>query len=188
MPAADGPAILEDMTIETLPATGIYVLDSERTTIRCDCKALMGLLTVHGTFRLNAGRVRISADLAECTVQASIAAGSYVSGNSTRDADVLSAKLLDAAHFPEITFTGAGARAGDDGAGSAWVVAGSVTAHGTTQPADVHVTEASMEGGTVRFRATATLDRLSFGITSMKLRVGHTVNLVIDTVGVPSGS
>jgi polyisoprenoid-binding protein YceI len=186
MPPAARPVMLEGMTIETLPATGIYVLDSERTTIRCDCKALMGLLTVHGTFRLNAGRVRICGDLAGCTVTASVAAGSYASGNGTRDEHVLSARLLDAASYPEITFTGAGTRAGDDGAG--WVVPGSVTAHGTTQPVDVHVTEARLEGGTVRFRATATLDRLSFGITSMKVRVGRTVNLVIDAVGVPPGS
>jgi polyisoprenoid-binding protein YceI len=169
------------MTTQTLPATGTYTLDPERTTIRCDCKALMGLQTVHGTFRLNTGQVRISADLAGCTVHASIAAGSYASGNGTRDAHVMSAGLLDAKTFPYITFTGAGARTSDDGAG--WVVTGPVTAHGTTQPAEVHVTQAWLEEGTVRFRATATLDRLSFGITKMKLRVGRTVNVSIDAVG-----
>ncbi|MBV9449066.1 MAG: YceI family protein [Streptosporangiaceae bacterium] len=172
------------MTIGTLPATGIYTLDPERTTIRCDCKALMGLLTVHGTFRLNAGQVRISEDLAECSVQASIAAGSYASGNGTRDADVLSAKLLDAESYPEITFTGTGARPGDEGAG--WAVTGSVTAHGTTRPVEVRVTEVWLEDSTARFRATATLDRLSFGITKMKLRVGQTVDLAIDAAGIPA--
>ncbi|HEX6518937.1 MAG TPA: YceI family protein [Streptosporangiaceae bacterium] len=192
------------MTIGTLPATGIYNLDPERTTIRCDCKALMGLLTVHGTFRLNAGQVRISDDLAECSVQAIIAAGSYASGNGTRDSDVLSAKLLDAKNYPEITFTGTGARPGGDGAG--WVVTGSVTAHGTTRPVEVRVTGAWLEdgaaaggpgqssaaaggpgqSGTARFRATATLDRLSFGITKMKLRVGQTVDLAIDATGIPA--
>jgi polyisoprenoid-binding protein YceI len=169
------------MTIQTLPATGTYTLDPERTTIRCDCKAMMGLLTVRGTFRLNAGQVRISADLAECTVHASIAAASYASGNGTRDAHVVSARLLKAKAFPEITFTGAGASTGDDGAG--WVVAGSVTAHGTTRPVTVHVTQAWFEEGAARFRATATLDRLSFGITNMKLRVGRTASITIDACG-----
>jgi polyisoprenoid-binding protein YceI len=34
------------------PAPGTYTLDPERTTIRADVKAMFGLMTVHGTFRL----------------------------------------------------------------------------------------------------------------------------------------
>ena len=169
------------MSTDTIPAAGVYAIDPERTTIRCDCKALMGLLTVHGTFRLNAGQVTIAGDLTQCAASASIAAGSFESGNRTRDADVVSANLLDVKAYPEISFSGTGARA--DGQG--WVLTGSVTAHGTTQPAQVLVSEARLEDGTVRFRATATLDRLGFGITKMKIRVGHTVSLSIDAIGTP---
>ncbi len=171
------------MTTQTLPLTGTYALDPERTTIGCDCKALMGLFTVHGTFRLGSGQVTIAADPAACAARASIIAGSFASGNSTRDADVLSAKLLDTRTYPEIAFDGRGARVRDDGDG--WVLAGSVTAHGVTQPVEIHVTDARAEDGAARFRATATLDRLSFGITKMKQRVGHTAHITIDTVGVP---
>ena len=171
------------MTTQTLPVTGTYTLDPERTTIKCDCKAMMGLFTVHGTFRIESGQVTIAADPAACTARATIIAGSFASGNSTRDADVVSAKLLDAKAYPEITFTGTGARVRDEGDG--WVLTGSVTAHGVAQPTEVHITDARAENGTAWFRASATLDRLSFGITKMKQRVGHTVQLTIEAVGVP---
>ena len=92
------------------PAPGTYTLDPERTTIRADVKAMFGLMTVHGTFRLQSGQVSIGADPGASSVRASIAAGSYASGNTTRDADVVSAGLLDAQAYPEITFAGQGVR------------------------------------------------------------------------------
>ena len=44
------------------PPPGTYALDPERTTIRADVKAMFGLITVHGTFRLQEGQVIIAAD------------------------------------------------------------------------------------------------------------------------------
>ena len=126
---------MTDMLPAGAPAPGTYTLDPERTTIRADAKAMFGLLTVHGTFRLQSGQVSIAADPGASSVQASIAAGSYASGNTRRDADVVSANLLDAKAFPEITFTGQGARRDGDG----WVLPGSVTAHGTSVPAEVRL-------------------------------------------------
>ena len=122
--------------------------------------------------------------LAHCAASARVSAGSFASGNSTRDGHVTSAMLLDAKAYPEITFSGAAARAAEDGAG--WTLPGSVTAHGITQPAQVRVTEARLEDGTARFLATATLDRFGFGVTRMKLRVGRTVTVEIDAIGVPA--
>ena len=171
---------------ETFPADapppGTYTLDPERTTIRADVKAMFGLLTVHGTFRLRSGQVIIAADPAASTAQASIEAGSFASGNTTRDADVVSASLLDAKAYPEITFTGEGARRDGDG----WVVPGSVTAHGTAVPAEVRLGDARLEAGGARFRATARLDRTSFGVTKKKGMVGRTVDLVIEAVAQPA--
>jgi polyisoprenoid-binding protein YceI len=163
------------------PPPGSYTLDPERTTIRADVKAMFGLLTVHGTFRLRSGQVLIAADPAASTVQASIEAGSFASGNTTRDADVVSAALLDAKAYPEITFTGQGARRDGDG----WVVPGSVTAHGTAVPAEVRLGDVRLEAGGVRFQVTARLDRTSFGVTKKKGMVGRTVDVVIEAVAQP---
>jgi polyisoprenoid-binding protein YceI len=173
---------MTDMLPTGAPAPGTYTLDPERTTIRADAKAMFGLLTVHGTFRLQSGQVSIAADPGASSVQASIAAGSYASGNTRRDADVVSANLLDAKAFPEITFTGQGARRDGDG----WVLPGSVTAHGTSVPAEVRLTDVREEAGGARFRATARLDRTSFGVTKKKGMVGRTVDLVIEAVAQPA--
>jgi len=171
---------------ETFPAAtpppGTYTLDPERTTIRADVKAMFGLITVHGTFRLQAGQVSIAADPGSSGVQASIEAGSFASGNTTRDADVVSATLLDAKTYPEITFTGQGARRDGD----SWVISGSVTAHGTAVPTEIQVSDARLEAGDARFRATARLDRTSFGVTKKKGMVGRTVDLVIEAVAHPA--
>ena len=163
------------------PAPGTYTLDPEQTAIRADVKALFGLMTVRGTFRLRAGQVSIAADPGASSVRATIAAGSFASGNAARDADVVSATLLDARAYPEITFTGQGARR--EGAG--WVVPGSVTAHGTAVPAEVRLSQARGEADGARFVATARLDRASFGVTRKKGMVGRTVDLVIEAVAQP---
>jgi polyisoprenoid-binding protein YceI len=166
----------------TVPPSGMYTLDPERTTIRADVKAMFGLMTVRGTFRLRDGVISIAAEPGGCRVRASIEADSYASGHRVRDADVVSATLLDAGAYPEISFTGLRARRDGD----EWVVSGSVTAHGTAQPVEVRVTDARTEAGEARFRATALLDRTSFGIIRKKGLVGRAVNLTIEAIAVPA--
>lgn len=173
---------MTDRLAAEAPAPGTYTLDPERTTIRADVKAMFGLMTVHGTFRLQAGQVSIAAEPGASSVRATIAAGSFASGNTARDADVVSATLLDARAYPEITFTGQGARRDGD----AWVVPGSVTAHGTAVPAEVRLSQARQDAGGARFVATARLDRASFGVTKKKGMVGRTVDLVIEAVAQPA--
>jgi polyisoprenoid-binding protein YceI len=163
---------------DTQVAPGTYILDPARTTIRADVKALFGLMTVRGEFRLQSGQVSIADDPAASSVRASIAAGSFDSGHGTRDADVVSAVLLDARAYPEITFTGQGARRDGDG----WVVPGSVTAHGTAVPAEIRLGDVRARDGETRFAATARLDRTSFGVTKKKGMVGRTVDVVIEAV------
>jgi polyisoprenoid-binding protein YceI len=172
---------MTDMLPADAPAPGTYTLDPERTTIRAHVKALFGLMTVRGTFRLQAGQVSIAAEPGASSVRAIIAAGSFASGNAARDADVVSATLLDARAYPQITFTGQGTRRDGD----AWVVPGSVTAHGTAVPAEVRLNQARREAGGARFVATARLDRASFGVTRKKGMVGRTVDLVIEAVAQP---
>ena len=99
-------------------------------------------------------------------------------GDSARSISPPQASLLDAKAYPEITFSGQGARRDGD----SWVLPGSVTAHGTAVPAEVRLTDAREEAGAARFRATARLDRTSFGVTKKKGMAGRTVDLVIEAV------
>ncbi|HEY3733452.1 MAG TPA: YceI family protein [Streptosporangiaceae bacterium] len=164
-----------------LPA-GTYRLDPAGSTVRADVKAMFGLMTVRGTFRLKSGQVTIAEDPAGSSVQAVIDAGSYASGNATRDKDVTSAALIDASAHPEITFAAEGARQ----EGSDWVLRGTVNAHGTDDQVEVRVSAARVENGVARFQATARLDRTRFGVTKKKGMVGSAVNVVIDAVGEPA--
>ena len=165
----------------TIPAPGTFRLDPDRTTIRVDGKGMLGLVPVHGTTRLVSGEVTIT-DLPErSSVRAVIDAASYASGNSKRDKDVTSANLLDAQTYPEITFSGEGARA----QGGAWVVPGTVTAHGVSVPTELAIDEVWNENGALKFHAVATLDRTQFGVTKMKGMVARKVNVIIDAVAVP---
>ncbi|MGH3157600.1 MAG: YceI family protein [Streptosporangiaceae bacterium] len=167
---------------QTTPAPGNYRLDPERSTVRADVKAMFGLITVHGTFRLRSGEIVVAADPAGSTVQVVVDAGSYASGNAKRDTDVMSATLIDAKAHPDITFAGTEVRQD----GGDWVVSGPVTAHGTSVAAKLRVHEVAMENGAARFRVTTQLDRASFGVTGKKGMVGATVNVTIDAVGVPA--
>jgi 2-polyprenyl-6-methoxyphenol hydroxylase-like FAD-dependent oxidoreductase len=115
-------------------------------------------------------------DPAACTARATIDASSYDSGNARRDRDVSSPALLDAGRFPDITFTGTGARAEHD----SWIVDGSVSAHGATDTIQVRVSEARTEGDGAYFRATARLDRTRLGISGKKGMVGRNVTLSIE--------
>ena len=165
-------------------APGTYLLDPDLTTIRADVKAMFGLITVHGTFRLAGGQITITGDPAAAQVRAAIDAGSFESGNKTRDADVVSATLLDAKAHPEITFDATGAQP----YGPGWLVSGSVTAHGSTVPAEPRVTPGPADGDLVRFHATARLDRTSFGVTAKKGMVGRTADVIIEAAARPIGT
>ena len=60
---------------QPVPQPGTYALDPDLTTIRADVKAMFGLLTVHGTFRLKDGQVIIAEDPAVSRARAVIDAG-----------------------------------------------------------------------------------------------------------------
>ena len=161
---------------------GTYRLDPDRSTIRVDVKTFLGLMTVHGSFQLESGQVIIAADPLTSTAQAVIDARNFASGNTIRDHDVISADLLDASTYPTITFISTRVR--PDGA--SWIMSGSVTARGTSADVEIRVREARMEeGGAARFRATATLDRTSFGLTKRKNMIGQMVEVLIEAIGVP---
>lgn len=143
---------------------------------------MFGLTTVHASLRLRAGEVHIAREPSNSTVQASIDAASFASGNAKRDRDVTSTDLLDSAVYPEITFTGQSTRP----RGPGWAVQGSVAAHGATDPVEVYVDQAGFEDDIAHFHATARIDRTRFGITNKKGMVGRYVDLIIDAFAVPA--
>jgi hypothetical protein len=55
----EGESIMTEPLSADAPPPGTYALDPEHTTIRADVKAMFGLMTVHGTFRLRGGQLRL---------------------------------------------------------------------------------------------------------------------------------
>ncbi len=143
---------------------------------------MFGLLSVTGRFRLIAGEVVVGADPGACSVTATVDASTFESGNASRDADVISAALLDAESYPNIIFRSSFVRGG----GNSWVITGDLTIHGLTREVEFAASTTQTEGGIARISAAAQLDRRQFGITGKRGRVGNSVALLIDAVATAS--
>ena len=117
------------------PPPGSYTLDPEQTVIRANVKAMFGLFTVHGTFRLRSGQVSITADPAASGVRAHIEAGSFASGRRDQGYRRHLGHPARRQGLPgHLRLAGqAGARGTTPCLGGGRLV----TAHGTTVPAEV---------------------------------------------------
>ena len=123
-----------------LAADDTFVLDPARTEVTLTLQALFH--TVHGTFKLKRGDVRLNRETGEASGLVVIDATSGNTGNSDRD-ERMHKSILESGRFPEITFApkkviGTVAATGD----SQVQVQGVFTLHGAphemTVPVDVH--------------------------------------------------
>jgi len=160
----------------TLPPVGTYRIDAGQSTVACTGRHMFGLGAVHATFSIDEGEIRISHPITVSTLRAVIPTRSFRSNSGQRDKHVRSKLLLDAATYPQITFSSERLRRD----GNALVVDGAVTAHGRTVPVEVVVTSAETSGTTGRFRAHSHLDRYALGITRVKGMVDRHVDLDLD--------
>jgi len=86
-----------------LPA-GTYRINRANSTISITTRHLFGLGKVEGTFELRGGQIDVAHPIEQSTATAVVGADSFTTGNSRRDNDVTSAKFVDAAAYPDITF------------------------------------------------------------------------------------
>ena len=160
-----------------VPATGAYRLDPERSTVSYSGRHLFGLGTVHATFAVTSGELQVTDPPTGSSVTVAVDAASFHSSSAKRDKDVTGRSLLDAQAFPDITFVSDTVRQD----GGRWLVAGSVTAHGSTVPVELVLHDVHLEDGGVRLRARAEhLDRRAFGITGSRGMVGRYLDLDLD--------
>src|ERR1700712_355731 len=99
------PMSTQDSTSIELPTVGVYVIDPMRSKVSYSGRHMFGLGSVHATFTINSGEVRILDPASASTVTVSIDANSFASGNAKRDKDVRAGGLLDCATYPAITFS-----------------------------------------------------------------------------------
>ncbi|GAA4880755.1 YceI family protein [Pseudonocardia benzenivorans] len=130
-----------------------------------------GMVTVTGTFAVLDGEAVVTDGVARVRVVAD--AGSFTTGNRRRDADVRGHRFLDAATFPELTWTGE-------------LADGTTTAPGTLRVRDVEtptaVEVAAVESGrgVTGVRARMVVDRCAAGVPAGRLIVARTLDVDAD--------
>ena len=165
-----------------LPSGGTYRMTPNAR--RCPTPgATSSASSVHATFTISSGRLRVADPITASTVEVTVDASSFRSGKARRDKDVRSRMLLNAATYPEITFVSESLR--QDGVG--WMLTGTVTAHGTRVPVKVPIDRVATEGHSIRVHARAEhLDRYAFGVTKGKGMAGRFLDLDLDVAADPT--
>ncbi len=170
------------VTVET-PTEGTYRIDPAESTISFTTRHMFGLGAVHGTFALRTGEVRVADPVAGSTVRATVAAGSIDTGVAARDKTVRSRQYLDTDNHPDIVFAADGAV--EDGG---WVLRGTLTVRGRTEPLDVRIDEVRVLGDRLQLRASAEVDRYKWGVTAMKGMTGRRLRFGLALVATHSPS
>src|SRR6476661_677077 len=91
-----------------LPTVGTYRMDPQRSNISYSGRHMFGVATVHATFALSSGELRVAEPFTASTVSVAVAATSFTSNSAKRDRDVRAAGLLDVLTYPAISFAASG--------------------------------------------------------------------------------
>jgi polyisoprenoid-binding protein YceI len=160
---------------------GTYRLDPAKSQVHYTGKHMFGLGTVHATFTIHGGELRVCEPLTTSTATVTVDAASFNSANTKRDKDVRSAGLLDIANYPDITFASDGVQQNGD----TLLVTGTVSAHSYTVGVDLRIDRITDEGTGIRLHGRAEhLDRTAFGITGSRGMVGRYLDLELDAFAI----
>ena len=154
------------------PQLGRYEIDTGHSTVTFRTRHLFGLAPVRGRFAIRGGTVDIAEPLAASAVHAEINAASFHTRNPQRDASVRSARLLDAARHPVITFISD--RVGDT------ELAGQLTVRGVTRPVSLSIEPSTVSPRSFTVRATTRIDRTEFGVTGYPGLAGRYLDLSLE--------
>jgi polyisoprenoid-binding protein YceI len=156
----------------TIPRLGHYTIDTARSSVTFGGRHLFGLLPVRGTFAVRGGTVDVAEPLGESGVYAEVDAASFTTGHDRRDADVRSARFLDAGRHPVITFVAGGVDSGR--------ITGTLTVRDTTEPVTLEVEHVRVSPESFTVRATTRIDRTRFGVTGAPAMAGRHLDLTLD--------
>src|SRR5262245_42285444 len=162
------------MTTIEAPALGAYRINVSESTVEFGTRHLFGLAPVRGAFTLRDGIVHVAEPTDTSMVRATIDAGSFDTGLPQRDDTVRSAKFLDAANHPDITFVANGLHGSD--------LMGALTVKGRTEPLDVTIDEIRVLDHRLQIRASAEVDRYQWGVSAMKGMTGRRLRFTLSLV------
>lgn len=168
-----------------LPAAAerTVTLDPAKTKISFSLGAVMH--TVHGTVELESGEVRFDPETGAASGRVVVDARSADTGNKGRDAD-MHAKVLESGKYPDFVLEPARIQGRLAPSGTSKVTLhGKLSIHGAAHevawPAEVTV-----EGGTVRVKASFTVPYVAWGMkdpSGFVLRVAKEVPVTVEAVG-----
>jgi polyisoprenoid-binding protein YceI len=156
------------------PRLGHYEIDVSRSRVTFRTRHMFGLGPVRGTFAIRSGSVDIAEPLADSAVHAEIDTASFSTGNLQRDQSVRSARFLDAARFPVISFR--------DGLVSAdgMTVNGTLTVREVSRPVVLSIGQVTAAGQSFTASAAVRVDRTEFGVTAMPGLAGRYLDLTVE--------
>ena len=186
----------------TVPAVGEWVIDGLHTSVAFAARHL--LTAMRGRFREVSGTINIAEDPVDSRTEVRIAAASIDTAHPKADEHLRGPKFLDVEHYPELTFTGDGARPAGDGA---WELPGRLTVRDITLPLVLAVRflgavrHPSMPLAKMSFEANGRLVRDDFGVAGFLdvhapglpdvLLVGREVEIRLDVeadLALPEGA
>jgi polyisoprenoid-binding protein YceI len=141
---------------------GHYEIDPTASVITIRTRHLFGLGPVRATLAVRAGTVSIAEPLAESAVDAEADVASFRSSNPQRDRVVRSARFLDPARHPVMTFSADRVDLGRR------ELTGTLTVRGVSRPVSFSIGELATAAGRFTARATARIDRTEFGVTAAR--------------------
>jgi polyisoprenoid-binding protein YceI len=160
--------------ITQAPPLGRYEIDATRSRVRFRTRHMFGLAPVRGTFAIRSGSADIAEPLADSAIHAEIDTASFRTGNPQRDRSVRSARFLDAARFPVISFLDG--RVSADGR----TVHGTLTVREVCRPVSLSIGQVTMAEQSFTASATVRVDRTEFGVTAMPGLAGRYLDLTME--------
>ncbi|MCW2818031.1 MAG: hypothetical protein JWR42_818 [Marmoricola sp.] len=165
-----------------LPAAGTYRIDPTQSKVTYSGKHMFGMGTVNATFVVSEGVLAVGDPVTASSAKVTVDAGSFASNNARRDKDVRSPKFLDAATYPDITFTSQRVLESVDGL----VVSGAVTALGQSVVVELHLDSVVQEDDGIHVHGRVEhLDRTALGVNGSKGMVGRFFDLELDAFALP---
>jgi polyisoprenoid-binding protein YceI len=158
-------------------AAGTWVVSDSSTRATFTVANLGRAVT--GSVAASWGEVVVDASGAPVRARAELDLGSVCTGVARRDADLRGPRFLDAERHPVMAWTAERFSRTEDGG---WTADGVLALRGTSAPLSVRATPEAggSDGGRLRIRATAVLDRRSVGIRAPALLVGRQVWIDVD--------
>ena len=153
-------------------APGRYEIDTSRSAVTFRTRHMFGLAPVRGSFAIRAGTIDIAELSTEPRIYAEIDTASFRTGNAQRDGKVRSARLLDADHYPVMTFRSERR----DGP----ALTGTLTVRDVSRPVRLSIEQCAVSPQSFTARATTRIDRTEFGVTAYRGLAGRYLDLTAE--------